>query len=96
MNIVGKEVDAELTEGRYVGLDVDRIGIDVACDLRRWQQVARLQMPFIVTLRLYVESIEVVADAVARDERDVLREVCRKRYGVSVVESISVLVVEVD
>lgn len=53
-------------------------------------------MTSVVTFRLNVEGVKVVADAIARNERDVLCEICRERCRVSVMERIRVLVVKVD
>ena len=53
-------------------------------------------MTSVVTFRLNVEGVKVVADAIARNERDVLREICCERCWVSVMERIRVLVVKVD
>ena len=35
---VAKEVDAELAQGGDVGLYVDRVGVDEACDFGWWEK----------------------------------------------------------
>ena len=97
VHVPHQQVDAELAQHGDVELDVDRVGVEVARDLGRWQQASRLGLAHDPGLGLHhVDGVLAVLGPDARDEANVGPEVLGQRDGITCGNLVRVLIVKVD
>ncbi len=97
VHVPHQKVNAELTQHRNIKLDINRVGIEVASDLGRWQEASWLGLSHDPSLGLrHVDGVLAVLGTDTRDKAHISPKVLGQRYSIATGDLVCVLVVEVD